>query len=317
MDASSAQTLAQRTAQSPRTPRWRGVTVVLASAASNQLGAGIGAQAFDAVGPAGVVAVRQAIAAAVLVPVARPPWRAMTWAQWWPTVLLAAVFATMNLTLYLAIDRVGLALAITLEFLGPLSLALIASRTRRDLFTAATAAVGVYVLVLPGPSSDLPGIMFGLVAAACWAAYIQLNRLVGRRLHGLQAPAVASVLCTLGYLPVLVSLTFDGRWDTGTALRVLAAGVLSSVVPYAADLTALRSVPPRLFSLLSSAQPALAALVGLVVLGQGLAVHEALGVALVIVANVLAVATSQYPRRSDPTGERSSGGASPSSREDR
>ena len=273
-------------------PRWRGVATVLASAASNQVGAGLGAQAFDAIGPAGVVAVRQAVAAAVLLPVARPPLRRMTWSQWWPTLLLALVFATMNLTLYSAIDRIGLALAITLEFLGPLAVALAASRTRLDLLTAAIAAVGVYVLVLPGPTSDVLGLALGLTAGTCWAAYIMLNRVVGARLPGLQAPALASGLCALGYLPVLVMLTVEGRWDASTLLRALAAGLLSSVVPYAADLTALRTLPPRLFSVLSSAQPAVAALAGLLLLGQGLALHELVGIGIVIATNVLAVTTN-------------------------
>lgn len=278
-------------------PRWRGVLTVLAGATSNQVGAGLGAQAFDAVGPAGVVAVRQAVAAVVLLPIARPRWHRMTWTQWWPTLLLAACFASMNLTLYLAIDRIGLALAITLEFLGPLAVALVASRTRLDLLIAVVAAVGVFVLVLPGPASDLLGLTFGLVAGACWAAYIVLNRVVGARLPGLQAPAVASTLCALGYLPVLVGVTVGGGWDAGTAWRVLAAGVLCSVVPFAADVTALRTVPPRLFGVLSSAQPALAALSGLLLLDQHLTLHQLIGIGIVITANVLAVTTASARTR--------------------
>ncbi|WP_258723453.1 EamA family transporter [Cellulomonas sp. NS3] len=278
------------------TPRWRAVVTVLVSATSNQVGAGLGAQAFDVVGPAGVVAARQVVAAAVLLPVARPAVRRMSWSQWWPTLLLALVFATMNLTLYTAIERIGLALAITLEFLGPLAVALAASRTRLDSVTAAVAAAGVYVLVLPGPASDLPGVALGLAAGACWAGYIVLNRVVGARLPGLQAPALASGLCALGYLPVLVVLTFDDRWDTSTVASVVAAGLLSSVVPYAVDLVALRTVPPRLFGVLSSAQPALAALVGLVLLGQELAAHELVGIGIVVITNVLAVTASPARR---------------------
>jgi inner membrane transporter RhtA len=271
---------------------WRGVAQVLASAASNQTGAALGAQAFDAVGPFGVVAVRQAVAAAVLLPVARPPLRRMKWSQWWPTLLLALVFATMNLALYLAVDRIGLGLAITLEFIGPLALTLAGSRTGRDLVTALLAVAGVYVLVLPGPADDVPGLVLGLTAGTCWAAYIVLNRVVGNRLTGLQAPAVASGLCALGYLPVLVTITHTASWDAATVTRVLAAGLLSSVVPYTVDLVALRTVTPRQFGILSSAQPAIAALVGLALLGQGLALHEWLGIVMVITANISAVATS-------------------------
>ncbi|WP_298803729.1 hypothetical protein [uncultured Pseudokineococcus sp.] len=95
--------------------------------------------------------VRQVVAEAVLPPLARPPLRRSTWSQWWPVLLLALVFAGMNLALYTAVDRIGLALAVTLEVLGPLGVALAASRSRRDLLTALVAAAGVYLLVLPGP----------------------------------------------------------------------------------------------------------------------------------------------------------------------
>ncbi|MFB9376197.1 DMT family transporter [Kineococcus gynurae] len=276
---------------------WPGVLTALGGAGGNQVGAAIGAQAFAAIGPAGVVATRQLVAAAVLLPVARPRVRSLTWSQWWPVLLLALIFATMNLTLYSAVDRVGLALAVTLEFLGPLGVALVASRSRRDLLTAAVAAVGVYVLVLPGPASDLVGIALGLVAGACWAGYIVVNRVVGARLTGLQGPALASGFCALGFLPVLLLGTAAGSWSAATVVRSIATGLLSSVVPYAADLTALRTVPPRLFGVLASSQPVLAAITGLLLLGQRLDVHEWAGIAIVVLANVLAVTGRPTPTR--------------------
>ncbi|MHA6524334.1 EamA family transporter [Tessaracoccus sp. G1721] len=281
-----------------RIPGRRGVMTVLVGAASNQVGAGLGAQAFEAVGPAGVVAGRQVVAAALLLPLARPRIRELTWAQWWPSLLLALVFASMNLSLYTAIDRIGLALAITLEFVGPLVVALLTSRTRSHRITAVVAALGVYVLILPGPASDLWGLVLGLLAGACWAGYIVLNRVVGARLPGLQAPALASALCAVGYLPVVIIVAVNGGWDPATVGRVLVTGLLSSVVPYAADLIALRTVPPRVFALLSSAQPALAAVAGLVLLGQALALHELVGIAIIIATNVLAVSAAP-PRRSE------------------
>jgi inner membrane transporter RhtA len=271
----------------------RGVGTMLGSASSNQVGAALGAHAFGAVGPAGVVAVRQIVAAAVLLPLARPPLRRMTWPQWWPVLLLAVVFGGMNLSLYTAIDRIGLALAVTLEFLGPLGVALAASRSRRDLLIAVSAGAGVYVLVLPGSSSDGLGLGLGLLAAACWAAYIGLNRVAGARLPGLQAPAVAAALCALAYLPVVVLLAADGRWTSAAWGWAVAAGVLSSVVPYAADLTALRSVPPRFFGVFMSVHPVLAALAGIVLLDQFLGLHEWTGIAVVVLANAAAVATSR------------------------
>jgi inner membrane transporter RhtA len=232
----------------------------------------------------------------VLLPVARPPLRRMTWFQWWPVVLLAVVFGCMNLSLYTAIDRIGLGLAVTLEFLGPLGVALAGSRSRRDLLLAGAAGVGVYVLILPGSSSDYLGLGLGLAAAACWAAYIVLNRVAGARLPGLQAPALAVALCALAYLPVLILLVGDGRLAGAPLGYALAAGVLSSVVPYAADLTALRFVPPRFFGVFMSIHPVLAALVGTVLLSQALAANEWAGMAVVVLANAAAVATTRRAR---------------------
>lgn len=268
------------------------LATMLGSGLSSQVGAAAGAHAFPAIGPAGVVAVRQIVAAAVLLPIARPPIRRMTWAQWWPTLLLAMVFATMNLSLFIAIDRIGLGLAVTLEFLGPLGVALAGSRSRLHLLAAASAAIGVYVLVLPGPSSDYIGIGLALLAAASWASYILLNRTVGARLPGLQAPAIATSLSALLYLPVIVTLTVQGRLTGMPLLYAITTGVLSSVVPYAADLTVLRYVPARFFGTFMSMHPVWAALTGLVLLGQVPAAHVWIGIAVIALSNVVAVATS-------------------------
>jgi inner membrane transporter RhtA len=268
--------------------RRAGVLAMLTGAVGSQTGAAVGAHAFPAIGPAGVVAVRQLVAAVVLLSVARPSLRQLTWRQWWPCLVLAAVFATMNLSLYSAIERVGLGLAVTLEFLGPLAIALIGSRGLRDLALALIAAIGVYVLVLPGPSSDFVGLTLGLLAATCWALYIVANRVAGQRLPGLQAPAVGSMVSATIYLPVLILLALDGALSGLPVLMAIAAGVLSSAVPYAADLTALRFIPQRFFGVFMSVNPVLAALAGMLLLGQDLALHEWLGIAIVVTANVFA-----------------------------
>ncbi len=267
----------------------RGVAALLGSGASTQVGAAVGALAFPVLGPAGVVAVRQLVAAVALMALSRPSLRRLVWGQWWPVLVLAGIFSVMNLSLYVAIDRIGLGLAVTLEFLGPLAVALVGSRGRSELMIAIGAATGVYVLILPDASSDLIGVGLALFAAACWAGYILVNRVAGSRLPGVEAPALAATISTFLYLPVLVALVAQGRLDGIPLLYALAAGVLSSVVPYATDLVVLRSVPPRLFGVLMSAQPGLAALAGLVVLGQVPALHEWIGVAMIAGANVLAV----------------------------
>lgn len=263
--------------------------IMLTSAASVQVGAALGARAFPQIGPSGVVGIRQLVAACVLLPVARPPFRRMTWAQWWPVLLLALVIVTMNLALYTAIERIGLALAITLEFLGPLTLALVASRSVRDLGLGVVAGVGVYVLVLPGPSSDWTGIALALYAACCWIAYILLNKVGGGRLPGVQAPAAATSIAALIYLPVVVSLVVQGRLTALALAYAVAAGLLSSAMPFTLDLIALRRVPPRFFSVFQSAHPVFAALAGLALLGQVLALHEWIGILLVVTVNTIAV----------------------------
>jgi len=207
----------------------------------------------------------------------------------------------MNLSLYAAIDRVGLALAVTLEFLGPLAVALAGSRTRLDLVCALGAGAGVYVLVQPGPTSDYVGVGLGLLAAVCWAAYILLNRVAGARLVGLQAPAAATAVSALLYLPLAVVLLAQGRLHGAGILFAVGAGILSSVVPYAADLVALRRVPARFFGVFMSVHPVLAALAGLVLLGQVLRLHEWLGIAIVVSANACATVSGG---RSDPPAER-------------
>lgn len=272
------------------------VATMIGSGMSSQIGAAAGAHAFSTIGPTGVVAVRQVVAAALLLPVARPNVRRMTWAQWWPTLLLAVVFATMNLALFIAIDRIGLGLAVTLEFLGPLGVALAGSRSRVHLLAAISAAIGVYVLVLPGPSSDYIGIGLALVAAASWAGYILLNRAVGSRLPGLQAPAIATSLSALVYLPVLIVLTSQGRMNGMPLAYAITAGVLSSVVPYAADLIVLRHVPARFFGTFMSMHPVWAALAGLLLLDQVPAMHVWIGIAVIALSNVAAVATAHEGR---------------------
>jgi len=198
-----------------------------------------------------------------------------------------------------------------LEVLGPLAVALIGSRTRVDLLCALAAGMGVYVLVLPGPSSDYLGIALGLLAAACWAAYIVLNRLLGRRLPGLQAPALGTSVSALLYLPVAVVLLARGALSGPAVGYAVAAGLLSSVVPYAADLIALRSVPPRFFGLFMSVHPVLAALAGLVLLGQWLRPHEWAGIAIVIAVNAASVILDRPARSVRPAARLAAAGGIP------
>lgn len=276
----------------PAPGRLAGVATMFGSGLSNQTGAAIGALAFPVLGPLGVVAVRQYVAALVLVAVGRPRPRDFTRRQWWPVLLLAGVFGTMNLSLYSAIDRIGLGLAVTLEFLGPLAVALAASRRPLDAGCAALAGAGVVVLMRPQPSTDYVGMGLGLVAACCWASYILLNRIVGRRIPGAQGSAAAACLSALTFLPIGIVVAVRHPPTAGALLCAVAAGVLSSAVPYLADLLTLRKVPAQTFGLFMSVNPVLAAVVGWVVLGQGLGVPEWAGIGAVVAANAVSIAST-------------------------
>ncbi|MFI1363587.1 EamA family transporter [Streptomyces griseochromogenes] len=277
----------------PQARRWAGVATMFGSGLSNQTGAAIGALAFPVLGPLGVVAVRQYVAALVLLAVGRPRLRSFTRHQWWPVLLLAAVFGTMNLSLYSAVDRIGLGLAVTLEFLGPLAIALAASRRRLDAGCAVLASAGVVVLMRPQPSTDYVGMGLGLVAACCWASYILLNRVVGRRIPGTQGAGAAAGVSALAFLPVGIVVAVGHPPTAWAVLCAVAAGVLSSAVPYLVDLLTLRTVPAQTFGLFMSVNPVLAAVVGWIVLGQGLGGPEWAGIGAVVAANALSIATQR------------------------
>lgn len=270
--------------------RGKAILTLLGSALSNQTGAALGSFAFPAIGPAGVVAVRQLVAAAVLLPIVRPPLGSFTWRQWWPVILLALVFGTMNLSLYFAIDRVGLGLAVTLEFLGPLAVALLNSRGRLSAACAGAAGLGVLAITHPQLSTDYLGVGLALGAAGCWAAYILLNRTVGRRIPGLNGTAAAAGLSAAVFLPIGILVYVQRDPAFSAIVCAVAAGVLASAVPYIADLITLRHLPPHIFGVLMSVNPIFAATIGAVVLGEGLGILEWSGIIVIVAANACALA---------------------------
>ncbi|WP_427870754.1 EamA family transporter [Leucobacter luti] len=267
--------------------RATGIGLMLGGSVSNQAGAALGAMAFPAIGPVGVVAVRQLVTAIGLVPVVRPSLRGLSARDWRLILGLVLVFSVMNLSLYSAVERIGLGLAVTLEFVGPLGVAIAASRRRIDLACTLLAAVGVVVLTRPGPSSDLLGIGLALLAAAAWAAYILLNRAVGQRLPGLQGTALASLVTAGVWIPIAVAWFATHPPTVGALALAAACGLLSSVLPYALDMAALRRVPANVFGTLTSVNPAWAALAGWLMLGQVLDPAEWLGIGLIVGSNLI------------------------------
>src|SRR3954451_12278121 len=283
--AAGSQQLSATTATARQ--RGAGIGMMLTSAASNQTGAALGAMAFPTIGPVGVVAVRQFVTAIVLTPIVRPRFRGLRKDQWWSILGLALVFSVMNLSLYAAIDRIGLGLAVNLEFLGQLTVAIVSSRRLLDIAGAVLASVGVIVLTHPGPPTDFVGISLALLAATAWVSYILLNRTLGQRLPVLQGTAVASVVTAASWTPIAVAwFAFHPPAAAAIALAV-ACGLMSSIVPYVTDLLALRRIPAHMFGTFTSVNPVWAALAGSLLLNQALDSTEWISIGLIVISNVV------------------------------
>lgn len=275
------------------------IVLVGTGVVSVQLGAAIATKLFGRVGPAGTVAIRVTLAAVVLAALARVArhrsargGRSRSTGATVPADRLVAtcfgiVLGAMNLSFYEAIARIPLGVAVTMEFCGPLLLALAGSRRWSDGLWALGAGAGVALLLSGvGRRLDPAGEVLALVAGACWAGYILLSKETGRRLPALDGLAWAMTSAAALLLPV-------GLVAGGTALLgpgVLGLGVvvalLSSVVPYSLELLALRRVTSRAFGVMTSLGPAVATAVGFVVLGQQLDLREWVALSLVVASNL-------------------------------
>jgi inner membrane transporter RhtA len=265
--------------------------LVLAGIVSVQIGAALAKLLFPIAGALGVVTLRLVLSAGVMLIAWRPSLR-MTRQAWLVIVGYGAVLGTMNAMFYEAISRIPLGVTVTIEFLGPLALALAGSRRWRDVLWALLAAGGVALLTNGGGHLSVVGLLFALGAATCWACYILLSAKLGQHTSDGSGLALAMGVGGLLVLPLGVA-------DAGTAMvhpLALVAGLgvalLSSVVPYSVELEALRRIPPRVFGVLMSLEPAVAALCGLIVLGQRLGLVQWLAICLVVGASVGATRTN-------------------------
>ncbi|GGL09728.1 inner membrane transporter RhtA [Curtobacterium luteum] len=262
--------------------------LALAAMVSVQLGAAIAKTRFDEVGSVGAATLRLVIGAVVLALVVRPRVRHWTRAQWTGAVTLGVALAGMNLCIYVAFASIPIGVAVTIEFLGPLALSLVHTRRWRDALWAALALVGVVLLgVGPSAVTSVSGVVFAVLAAGCWAGYIVMNRHVGRAIPGVDGLAVSMLVAMVVALPFGLGEAVRGVGDHPSLLLVFTAvAVLSSVLPYALEMLALRRMPTRVFGVLQSLGPAIAALAGLVVLAEGLSVLEVGALACVTAASV-------------------------------
>jgi inner membrane transporter RhtA len=279
-----------------RRQRIDSVSLVLGSIVAVQCGAAAATTLFDELGPQGAVLLRTLFAALALVVIWRPSVRGHAREEWRLVAMFAFSLAAMNLSFYAALDRIPLGIAVTFEFVGPLAVAIAGSRRGRDAVWVALAAAGI-ALLSPGigGSIDALGAGFALLAGAFWGAYILLAARLGRMFERGDGLALAMALSTLFLLPSGVAAGGSDLLDPGLALTGVAVALLSSAIPYSLELEALRRLPERTFGVLMSLEPAVAALVGLAFLDQGLAGREIIAIALVIAASAGALGSAEAP----------------------
>ncbi len=268
--------------------------LVLVGIASVQVGAAFATKLFVHLGPAGTVLVRVGFAALVLWAIWRPRPREHGPRELRLATLFGLSLAFMNLTFYEALDRIPLGVAVTLEFVGPLGVALAGSRSRLDVLWALLAATGVAVLGGFG-NANAAGIVLALAAGGFWAAYILLNARVGRAFTGGDGLAIAMAIATLPLIPFGVADAGGHLLDPAWLAVGFGVALLSSVIPYSLELEALRRIRPQPFGVLMSIEPAMAALAGFVVIGQSLSALELVGIAFVITASAGATLGTRAP----------------------
>jgi inner membrane transporter RhtA len=275
-----------------------GVAVTVLAMVSVQSGAAIAITLFAAVGPLAVVALRLGTASAFLFATARPSTRPLRTSAGLPLVVYGLVIAGMNGCFYLAIERVPLGVAVALEMVGPIAVAIAGSRRRRDIAAIALATPGVLVLAVAhgvhGPITGA-GVALALAAGACWAGYILLSAHHARRLPGAQGLALAMMVATVPATAVAIG-SAGGELLSARVLAIGAAvGLLSTALLGTLDAMALRRLRSATYALVLSVSPAVAALGGLAIRGQRLSLAQWLGIALVMVASAAAVAGAEPP----------------------
>jgi inner membrane transporter RhtA len=267
---------------------------VLLGIVSVQIGAATAKQLFDTAGAAGTVTLRLFFAAVVLLLVWRPTLRLDR--RTLPVVLAyGVVLGVMNLCFYQSISRIPLGIAVTVEFLGPLAVALAGSRRLLDGLWALMAAGGVVLLTQTRGELSVAGLLFALGAGICWGGYILLTAALGNRTTGGQGLAIAMAIGALAVMPVGIVESGTALLDPWILTIALAVALLSSVIPYSLELEALRSIPPRVFGVLMSMEPAVAALAGLLVLGEALHAPQWIAVGLVVLASAGATRFAAKP----------------------
>lgn len=272
------------------------VPAILAGIVSVQAGAALAKGLFPALGAIGTVGLRVALSAVILLAAFRPKVRGMTAAQWRAVIPYGVVLGTMNILFYLSLARIPLGVAVTVEFVGPLAVAVFGSRRAVDIAWVAFVAAGI-ALITPwsGGGADALGVLLALAAGACWAAYILLGGRVSRIMPGGASVAAGMVIASFVALPAAVATGGFARLTLPLFVAGIGVALLSSAIPYTLEMIALKGLPARTFGILMSLEPAVAALLGLLFLHELLSFRQWLAVALIIAASTGSTLTSRRP----------------------
>jgi len=278
------------------------VAFIIGGLVAQEVGASIAVLVFPQVGPAGMVSLRLVFSAIILLVVARPKLRGISRRSWIVVTLFGISLGGMNLLFYEALARIDLGPTVTIEVLGPLALSVILARRAIAWLWAGLAFTGVVLLSQGGLDGIDPiGVLFALGAAAGWAAYILASRETGKSFEGLGGLAIAMVIGAIITLPFGISQAGATLLEPHILLLGLAVAVLSSAIPYALELIALRRIKAETFSVVIASSPAIATLAGFVILGQQIGWLQGLGIACVIAASIGAVRLApRSPEKLEP-----------------
>ena len=277
------------------------VLLVLIAISTVQVGSSVAKDLYAEVTPLTVTWLRLASAALILGVVARPRLTGRRPREWGWLGAYALAMVGMNVTFYLAIERIPIGMAVTLEFLGPLAVAVAGSRRARDFVWVGLAGAGVALLGFTPGDLDPVGVALALTAAAFWALYIVVAKPVGRSWEGVSGVTGAVMI---GAVALAVPVMLMDAWPPPVAdiwAQGLAVGLLASVIPYGLEIVALRRMPSNVFSILMSLEPAFAALAALVILGESLRPVELVAMACVIAASIGVVRSGARSERASRT----------------
>ena len=267
---------------------WLPVAVILIAMLSIQSGASLAKSLFPLVGAPGVTALRIALGTAILVVIFKP-WRLrFKKEQRLPLLFYGLALGVMKHMFYLSIQTIPLGIAVALEFTGPLAVALFSSRRPVDFIWVILAVLGLWFLLPLGQSVseiDLTGAALALGAGACWAIYIVTGQRAGEE-HGPATVAIGSLIAAIIFVPVGMAQATESIWQWSVMPIGLAVAILSTALPYSLEMIALTRLPTRIFGTLMSMEPALAALSGMVFLGETLTFTQTLALCSIIAASM-------------------------------